>query len=90
MSILAFRSGSALLRSPLLRHAAVPRRSVASSSEREWVVYLSGEIHSDWREVIAQGVAENKLPIRLTSPNTSHEDSDDCGKSKSLVPDHMP
>jgi YtoQ family protein len=38
-----------------------------------------GEIHSDWREVIAKGVAEKNLPVSLTSPNTSHEDSDDCG-----------
>lgn len=43
-----------------------------------WKVYLSGEIHSDWREVIAQGIHEQKLPVSLTSPNTSHEDSDDC------------
>lgn len=38
-----------------------------------------GEIHSDWREVIAKGVADKGLPVTLTSPNTSHEDSDDCG-----------
>jgi YtoQ family protein len=38
-----------------------------------------GEIHSDWREVIANGVAEKNLPVSLSSPNTSHEDSDDCG-----------
>ena len=42
-------------------------------------MYLSGEIHSDWREVIAEGVAEKKLPVSLSSPNISHEDSDDCG-----------
>lgn len=39
----------------------------------------SGEIHSDWREVIAQGIADKNLPVVLLSPNTSHEDSDDCG-----------
>jgi len=50
-----------------------------SSDRREWKVYLSGEIHSDWREVIAKGVADKNLPVTLTSPNTSHEDSDDCG-----------
>ena len=38
-----------------------------------------GEIHTDWRNVVAQGVTEKKLPIILTSPNTCHEDSDDCG-----------
>ena len=39
----------------------------------------SGEIHSDWREVIAKGVSDEGLPVSITSPNTSHEDSDDCG-----------
>jgi YtoQ family protein len=51
-------------------------RSFATST---WKVYLSGEIHSDWREVIADGVAKKNLPAILTSPNTSHENSDDCG-----------
>jgi YtoQ family protein len=58
-------------------HRATSRSIRSFSSERIWKVYLSGEIHSDWREVIAQGVAH--LPVVLTSPNTSHEDSDDCG-----------
>jgi len=48
-------------------------------SERLWKVYLSGEIHSDWREQIAAGVAEAGLPVRLDAPVTVHEDSDDCG-----------
>ena len=44
-----------------------------------WKVYLSGEIHSDWRDVIRKGIAERKLPVQVTAPNNSHEDSDDCG-----------
>lgn len=48
-------------------------------SDRVWTVYLSGEIHSDWRERIATGIAEAGLPVDLTSPVTVHEDSDDCG-----------
>ena len=48
-------------------------------SERIWNVYLSGEIHSDWRERIAAGVREAGLPVRLDAPVTVHEDSDDCG-----------
>lgn len=43
------------------------------------VALAVGEIHSDWREVIASGISEKNLPVTLTSPNTSHEDSDDCG-----------
>jgi len=47
-------------------------------SEKTWTVYLSGEIHSDWRERITQGIAAAGLPVRLTAPNTVHADSDDC------------
>ncbi len=48
-------------------------------NEREWRVYLSGEIHTDWRERIAAGVAAAGLPVRLDAPNCVHADSDDCG-----------
>jgi YtoQ family protein len=44
-----------------------------------WTVYLSGEIHSDWREQIRQGVETLGLPVELVSPVTDHESSDDCG-----------
>ena len=44
-----------------------------------WTVYLSGEIHSDWRERIHAGVKAAGLPVELVSPVTVHEDSDDCG-----------
>ena len=54
--------------------------SSSSTPSKLWNVYLSGEIHSDWREVIANGVQKKELPVHLTSPNTCHEDSDDCGK----------
>ena len=53
--------------------------SSSPTSQKVWNVYLSGEIHSDWREVIDQGIKEKNLPVSLSSPNTSHEDSDDCG-----------
>src|SRR3569623_88759 len=42
-------------------------------------ITTAGEIHSDWREVIARGVKDRNLPVILSSHNTSHEDSDDCG-----------
>ncbi|MHC4342586.1 MAG: YtoQ family protein [Planctomycetota bacterium] len=44
-----------------------------------WNVYLSGEIHSDWRERIAMGVREKGLPVTLLAPVTDHAASDDCG-----------
>ena len=40
-------------------------------------VYLSGEIHTDWREQIQNG-AEG-LDVVFTSPVTDHASSDDCG-----------
>ena len=48
-------------------------------TDRTWNVYLSGEIHTDWRQQIAQGVERAGLPVRLDGPVTVHEDSDDCG-----------
>ena len=48
-------------------------------SERIWTVYLSGEIHSDWRARIASGIAAAGLPVRLDAPVCVHADSDDCG-----------
>lgn len=47
--------------------------------QKRWKVYLSGEIHSDWRERIEAGVAAAGLPVDLTAPITVHADSDDCG-----------
>lgn len=44
-----------------------------------WNIYLSGEIHSDWREQIKQGAADKNLPVAFSSPVTDHEASDDCG-----------
>jgi YtoQ family protein len=44
-----------------------------------WNVYLSGEIHSDWRERIAEGVERAGLPVDLLAPVTDHSASDDVG-----------
>ena len=44
-----------------------------------WTVYLSGEIHSDWREAIGKGAAAAGLPVSFTGPVTHHEASDDVG-----------
>ena len=46
---------------------------------QNWNVYLSGEIHSDWREQIERGAQEQKLPVTFLSPVTDHASSDDCG-----------
>ncbi len=40
-------------------------------------VYLSGEIHTNWREEIVAGAAD--LPVQFDSPVTDHAASDDCG-----------
>ena len=44
-----------------------------------WIVYLSGEIHSDWRQQIIDGSEIHKLPITFTSAVTNHEDCDAAG-----------
>jgi len=48
-------------------------------AERVWQVYLSGEIHSDWRERIEAGVREAGLPVELSAPVTDQAASDDAG-----------
>jgi YtoQ family protein len=48
-------------------------------SERAWNVYLSGEIHSEWREQIAAGVEQAGLPVSFSAPVTDHGASDDAG-----------
>ena len=40
-------------------------------------VYLSGEIHTDWREQIIEACAG--LDVSFNSPVTDHAASDDCG-----------
>ncbi|WP_322989162.1 YtoQ family protein [Hoeflea sp.] len=44
-----------------------------------WNIYLSGEIHSDWREQIMAGASEAGLPVSFSAPVTHHEASDDVG-----------
>ena len=48
--------------------------------EKIWSVYLSGEIHTDWREQIGEGARKAELPVRFTGPITDHATSDDCGE----------
>ena len=48
-------------------------------SEAIWTVYLSGEIHTDWRERVIDTVRSMNLPVDFVGPVTVHEDSDDCG-----------
>jgi YtoQ family protein len=55
------------------------REMQMASHNAEWRVYLSGEIHTGWREEIAAGVKTAGLPVRLDAPVTHHEASDDCG-----------
>ena len=44
-----------------------------------WQIYLSGEIHTDWREQIIQACKQLELPVTFTSANTDHDASDAAG-----------
>ena len=44
-----------------------------------WNIYLSGEIHSNWRDEIIAQTNQAGLNIDFTSPVTDHATSDDCG-----------
>ena len=45
----------------------------------DFIVYLSGEIHTDWRQQIIQGAEKYSLPVTFTSAVTDHEASDAAG-----------
>jgi len=45
----------------------------------EWFVYLSGEIHSDWRKEIMDGIEKEDLPVECFAPVSDHPASDNCG-----------
>jgi len=44
-----------------------------------WTVYLSGEIHTDWRQQIKKGCEALNLSVEFTSAVTNHEASDGAG-----------
>jgi len=44
-----------------------------------WQVYLSGEIHTDWRDQIINGVNKLGLPVEFSSAVTNHDASDAAG-----------
>ena len=49
------------------------------NNKRTWKLYLSGEIHTNWRNEIQSLCTQNELPVIINSPNTKHSESDDCG-----------
>jgi len=69
-----------MLRLSTCRSAFLPLARGLATHAKVWKVYLSGEIHSGWREEIAAGVVKAGLAdqVVLSGPNPSHEDSDDC------------
>ncbi len=42
-------------------------------------IYLSGEIHTSWREEIMDGCQAKNLDVSFSAPVTDHGASDDCG-----------
>src|SRR5690625_382517 len=47
--------------------------------QMSFTVYLSGEIHSDWRDEIKRGAAEAGLDVTFSAPVTDHPASDAAG-----------
>jgi len=44
-----------------------------------WNIYLSGEIHTDWRKAIISEVEKLNLDVQFCYPVLDHQSSDDCG-----------
>ena len=52
-----------------------------------WMVYLSGEIHTDWREQITAGAQRLSLPVEFCSAVTNHDASDAAGDGLGKEPE---
>jgi len=50
-----------------------------SETAANWTVYLSGEIHTDWRQRIEEGARAEGLNVSFVAPVTDHGASDDVG-----------
>lgn len=48
-------------------------------SQKTWNIYLSGEIHTDWRERIIEGARARDLAVTFSSAVTDHDASDMVG-----------
>jgi YtoQ family protein len=49
------------------------------NQHRPLIVYLAGEIHTDWRVELARAIERHGVGARLVSPVTDHSASDACG-----------
>ena len=54
-------------------------KRILAKENMTFTIYLSGEIHTDWREQIKQGIIDHQLDIDVYSPVTNHENSDNVG-----------
>ena len=43
-------------------------------------IFLSGEIHTDWRSEIINAAKEANLPLEFETPELNHDLSDKCGE----------
>ncbi len=64
---------------PIKRHDSRTAQLEAQAIMNNWNIYLSGEIHSDWRDEIETGASAADLPVSFSAPVTNHGASDDCG-----------
>jgi YtoQ family protein len=55
----------------------------------DWLVYLSGEIHTDWRDKIQKGIEAHRLPVRFVSPVIDHDASDAAGDVLGKEPENF-
>lgn len=46
----------------------------------EFIIYLAGQIHDNWRDEIKEMSREKNLPFSFVSPQTDHDRSDDIGE----------
>lgn len=53
--------------------------SVSPVAKPSFTVYLAGEIKTNWRDAIIEGVQALGLPVKFSTAQQHHESSDKCG-----------
>jgi len=55
-------------------------------TQKIWKIYLSGEIHTNWRQQIQDAAQAASLPVVFSTPVTDHDASDAAGDGLGPAP----
>jgi len=73
------RAGLLVIPGATIGGAGIEVANLIENNHMTWNIYLSGEIHTDWRQQIIDGCAKLSLDVIFSSAVTDHPASDAAG-----------